>query len=324
MTHDHLAYGWINPIMGLGFALAGSFLGLTCMVNARNTPKGAGRVKWLIFAALAIGGTGIWMMHFIAMIGFTVKDSPVRYDLTITIASLVISIVSVGFGLFVVGMGDSSLKKILGGGTLTGLGVVSMHYTGMAAVNLSGTLHYNPVWVVVSVVIALVAATVALYFTTWVRGRASFITASIIMSIAVCGMHYTGMAAISVEIFNNGKNKVDGYEPLLLLIPILVLATVAIIGLIFGVLSEQEASDEETIAALENEAIEYDARLRNLVSTTSSTTNEPTPSPNSAFWEPNSYQDAPDNNLNPQSRVQRMSATARSLPLRDRLDGHGD
>lgn len=322
MTHDHLAYGWINPIMGLGFALAGSFLGLTCMVNARNTPQGAGRVKWLVFASLAIGGTGIWMMHFIAMIGFTVKDSPVRYDLAITIASLVISIVSVGLGLFVVGMGNSTLKKIFGGGVLTGLGVVSMHYTGMAAVNLSGTLHYDHVWVAVSIAIALVAATAALYFTTWVRGRGSFIMASVIMSIAVCGMHYTGMAGISVEIHNQGRNSVDGYEPLLLLIPILILATVAIIGLIFGVLGEQETSDEETIAALENEALRYDARVRNLVSTSPDSADQsPTPQ-TSAFWEPNSYQDAPDNNLNAPSRAERMGTTARALPLRSQLDRH--
>jgi NO-binding membrane sensor protein with MHYT domain len=225
--------------MGFGFALAGSFLGLTCMVLARNLPSGRARVRWLTFASLAIGGTGIWMMHFIAMIGFTVKGNNVKYDLGITALSLVMSIVSVAFGLFVVGQGKPSIAKIAIGGPLTGLGVVVMHYTGMAAVNIPGSIHYDLVWVGASVAIALVAATVALFFTTWVRGRGSLVAASVIMAIAVCGMHYTGMFSISVTL-RTDVNSVPGVDPLLLLIPILVLATAVLIGLIVGVLGEKD------------------------------------------------------------------------------------
>lgn len=259
MTHTHFAYGWINPAMGFGFALAGSFLGLTCMVQARNIAKGPRRNKWLLFGALAIGGTGIWMMHFIAMIGFTVTGSDVRYDVAITVASLLISIVSVGLGLFIVGKGDPTVLKIAIGGVITGLGVVSMHYTGMAAVNIAGTIHYDPQWVIASVVIALVAATVALFFTTWVRGRGSLAFASIVMAIAVCGMHYTGMGAVSVDLNESQTKPVDGYEPLLLLIPILILATIVLIGLIFGVLGERDDIDRAPAAKSSDTD---DARLR--------------------------------------------------------------
>lgn len=261
MTHAHFAYGWINPLMGFGFALAGSFLGLTCMVHARNIPKGKGRLKWLVFASLAIGGTGIWMMHFIAMIGFSVTGSDVRYDIAITVASLLISIVSVAFGIFVVGAGDPSVAKIAIGGPLTGLGVVTMHYTGMFAVNISGTIHYNMTWVAASAVIAIVAATVALFFTTWVRGRVSLIVAAVTMAVAVCGMHYTGMGAISVTLSNDGKDPVPGADPLLLLMPILVLATLVLISLVFGVLGGQDEDLDKLPKHLE-EAIAEDPRLR--------------------------------------------------------------
>ena len=240
MTHAHFAYGWINPVMGFGFAMAGSFLGLTCMIKARQLPKGRSRTKWLAFAALAIGVTGIWMMHFIAMIGFSVIGSNVRYDVPITTASLAISVVSVSFGLFVVGMGDPSRVKVAIGGPLTGLGVVVMHYTGMAAVNISGTITYDTTWMALSVVIAIVAATAALSFATWVRGRVALLLSSLIMAVAVCGMHYTGMMAVSVTVDTNSHTPVPGADPLLLLIPILILATVVLIGLIFGLIGGQD------------------------------------------------------------------------------------
>lgn len=236
--------------MALGFALAGSFLGLHCMIRARNTAPGRERNKWLILAALAIGGIGIWMMHFTAMIGFTVTAGVVRYDLAITAASLIISIASVAFGLFIVGSGEASIPKILLGGPLTGLGVVSMHYTGMAAVNLSGSLSYDTTWVIVSVAIAIVAATAALFFTAWVSGRGSLFVASGIMAVAVSGMHYSGMGAISVTITNRGLDPVPGVDPLLLLIPILLLATIVLIVLIAGVLGGRDETTPYTATGI--------------------------------------------------------------------------
>ncbi|GAA4906583.1 NO-binding membrane sensor protein with MHYT domain [Stackebrandtia albiflava] len=253
MTHAHFAYGWVNPLMGFGFALAGSYLGLTCMMLARRQPAGRARVRWLFLGSLAIGGTGIWMMHFIAMIGFSVTGGDVRYDLSITALSLVISIISVAFGLFVVGLGRPTVGKVLVGGPLTGMGVVAMHYTGMAAVNISGTIHYDPLWVAASVAIALVAATVALFFTTWVAGRGSLAAASLIMAAAVCGMHYTGMGAVSVEIVNRGLDRVPGVDPLILMVPILLLATVVLVTLIVGVLGGKDDA-EDAVAAVTRRA----------------------------------------------------------------------
>ncbi|CAM3517302.1 MHYT domain-containing protein [Stackebrandtia soli] len=277
MTHvAHFTYGWVNPFMGFGFALAGSFLGLTCMVHARRLESGRDRVRWLGFASLAIGGTGIWMMHFIAMIGFTVSDGEVRYDLDVTILSLAISILSVAFGVFVVGLGRPSTSKVLIGGPLTGLGVVSMHYTGMAAVNIAGTLHYDPIWVAASIAIAVIAATVALFFTIWVDTRRSHVFAALTMAIAVCGMHYTGMGAVKVTMDPDQQRAVTGVDPLLLLIPILILATAALIALIIGVLTERDegprAGESGPIRAMPEKPV--DART-SMLWTDASATAEP-------------------------------------------------
>ena len=285
VTHAHFAYGWVNPLMALGFGLAGSFLGLHCMMRARDLPPGKERNKWLILASLAIGGIGIWMMHFIAMIGFSVHDSIVRYDVAITAVSLLISILSVAFGLFVVGVGDASVSKILLGGPLTGTGVVAMHYTGMAAVNLSGTLHYDTGWVIASVIIAIVAATTALFFTAWVTTRGSLLIASLTMAVAVCGMHYSGMGAISVTISNRGLDPVAGVDPLLLLIPILLLATVVLIVLIAGVLGGQD----EVLDAHRTEMGADDGKKKGGARRSSRRpepeTQEARPSTGSSFWD---------------------------------------
>src|SRR5262249_57864146 len=113
-------------------------------------------------AGVAIGGTGIWLMHFMAMIGFDVPETIVRYDVPTTVLSLVISVMIVSFGLFVVGMGRPAVWKVLVGGPVTGIGVAVMHYTGMTAIRMGGTMAFDQRTVVLSVVIAVVAAIVAL------------------------------------------------------------------------------------------------------------------------------------------------------------------
>ena len=85
------------------------------------------------------------------------------------------------------------------GGVIVGIGVASMHYLGMAAMIMPDTMSYNPVLLALSVVIAVVAGTVALWIGTWVRGIGATIGASLIMGVAVSGMHYTGMAAMHVH-----------------------------------------------------------------------------------------------------------------------------
>jgi NO-binding membrane sensor protein with MHYT domain len=156
--------------------------------------------RWLIFAAVSIGGTGIWGMHFTGMLGVTIHGSPVRWDVILTLASLLIAVVVVGIGVFVVGYGRSGMPTLLLAGLITGCGVAAMHYTGMAAMHIQGSIEYHIPLVVLSVAIAIAAATVALWITKNVRRRSAMAVAIPIMGLAVCGMHYTGMAATSLAL----------------------------------------------------------------------------------------------------------------------------
>src|SRR5690606_26726770 len=88
-----------------------------------------------------------------------------------------------------------SWARLLLGGVLTGLGVAGMHYMGMAAMRMPAVTHYDMGFVALSVLIAIVAATVALWLAFNLRGWAQMLGSALVMGVAVCGMHYTGMYA---------------------------------------------------------------------------------------------------------------------------------
>src|SRR3984957_19356891 len=163
MIHvNNFTNGALNPLLAYVLSAMGCFLGLRCTTRARAY-QGAARARWLTAGALAIGSTGIWVMHFIAMLGFTIPGQSIRYNVPITILSMVIAVVVVGIGTFIVGFSQAGTRPLLLGGLIIGLGVASMHYLGMAAIRVQDSLTYSPVLVGASVVIAVIAGTAALW-----------------------------------------------------------------------------------------------------------------------------------------------------------------
>ncbi|MFG2888653.1 MHYT domain-containing protein [Streptomyces sp. NPDC048248] len=194
----HFSAGWISPVLAYAMACVGSALGLRCTVRAL-TAEGRSRRNWLLTASVAIG-SGIWTMHFIAMLGFGVTGSPIRYDVPLTLVSLLVAVLVVGAGVFTVGYSPARLRSLLLGGLGTGLGVAAMHYLGMSALRLHGKVDYDPGLVALSVGIAVAAATAALWAALRVRGATGAAIASLVMGLAVSSMHYTGMAAVRLEL----------------------------------------------------------------------------------------------------------------------------
>ncbi|MBU2669544.1 histidine kinase [Actinoplanes bogorensis] len=242
----HFTYGAFNPIAAFLLAFVGSFFGLLSTSRARDARTRGRRNRWLVIAAFAIGGGAIWLMHFTAMLGFEVPASPVRFDVPVTVTSLVFAVGAVGVGLLMVGHGRRSLPKVVVAGVLTGGGVLAMHYTGMRAMHMGGEIHYNVPLVAASVIIAVVAATVALWFTVSVRGYLPISGAAAIMAVAVCGMHYTGMAALSVHLDPVAPPVVEGFRPLAMIVPITLITAATIIGVALSglqAMTEEEFTD---------------------------------------------------------------------------------
>ncbi|WP_354641898.1 MHYT domain-containing protein [Kitasatospora camelliae] len=199
MDHlHHAVYGWATPAISYLAACLGALVALRATRWALLT-EGRSRRNWLVFASVSLGG-GIWTMHFIAMLGFVVSGAQIRYDLPLTLLSLAVAIVVVGVGLFTVGHSARPLRALPIGGLATGLGVAAMHYLGMAAVRLPGTITYDLFTVGASVGIAVLAATAALWAALNLRGLGLVVAAAPVMGLAVCAMHYTGMAAVSVAV----------------------------------------------------------------------------------------------------------------------------
>jgi NO-binding membrane sensor protein with MHYT domain len=195
LTIHNFTYGLLTPALGYVMSCLGAFLGLRCATRAR-AHQGAARARWLLLAGVSIGTEGIWVMHFIAMLGFTIPGETIRYNVPITILSMLIAVVIVCVGLLIVGFGGQGYRPLLVAGVITGLGVASMHYVGMAAMRMPGKVTYNPGLFVLSVLIAVVAAIAALWAALRLRGVMATLGAALIMGVGVSGMHYTGMAAM--------------------------------------------------------------------------------------------------------------------------------
>jgi len=153
---------------------------------------------WLIGGGCAMG-LGIWSMHFIGMLAFHLPI-PVGYDLAITLYSLAVSVGASAYALWLVSRAELPWSRLCAGAVLMGLGIAAMHYLGMAALEMQPGIDYDPLWFAASVLIAIGAAGAALWiaFRLRLEQRRPFVLrglASLVMGLAIVGMHYTGMAA---------------------------------------------------------------------------------------------------------------------------------
>ncbi len=221
---NQFSHGILNPGLGCLMSCLGSFLGLRCLTRARAC-TGRNRALWLLVASVAIGGTGIWVTHVVAMLGYTIPGQQILYNVPMTVISLGVAIGVVAAGLFIAGLPRGGLGAVLGGGVVMGTGIAAMHYFGMAAVSMHGTVQYNLRLVGISVLIAIMTCAAALAAGLRGRGVWSSLGVSIVMGVAITGMHYTGMAAMRV--YAGGSGLVMPGEPSSsLLLPLLLGASV--------------------------------------------------------------------------------------------------
>ncbi|WP_445681043.1 MHYT domain-containing protein [Radicibacter daui] len=188
---------WLVALSFLVAAFA-SYVSLDMAERLRfATPRS--RPFWHAGAALALGG-GIWAMHFIGMLAFD-AGLAISFHPGLTFLSFAIAVGVVAVGLALVRQAEHpSLARLASGGAVVGLGVAAMHYTGMAAMILPGVIAYNPGLFGLSVIIAMAAATAALILAFTLERTWQRVVAAQVMAVAICGMHYTGMAALVVTI----------------------------------------------------------------------------------------------------------------------------
>ena len=148
---------------------------------------------WLAAAALTMGA-GIWSMHFVAMLAFMLP-MPVSYDVGLTVLSLVLAILGTSGSFYVISRPGAWRPRLVLSGVFMGFAILAMHYTGMAAMRGPVELSYDPLWVALSVIVAIGAATAALWLAFGTTDPGQKLAAAIVMGFAISGMHYTGMRA---------------------------------------------------------------------------------------------------------------------------------
>ncbi|MET7418393.1 MHYT domain-containing protein [Dactylosporangium sp. NPDC005555] len=246
---EHFAYGAITPALALTLSFLGCLLGVYIAARSRAS-SGGSRARWLTLSAVAIGGAGSWVPHFMALLGTDVPNSVVRYDVPITVLGFGIAVVVYCLGLYIVGFGRPSLWKVLPAGLVTGLGLAAVYSTAPLAMRLAGTVGYDPTTAAAALVASVVGATVTLWCVSSVRGNRAFVVAAAIMAVAACSTHYTVMASVRVDATPSGT-PVSGAGPLELLTPVCVLACLLLSVLAYTTVGfsvrQNTASEEELL-----------------------------------------------------------------------------
>jgi len=195
-----LSYGFYTPklvILSVLVAIFASWMGL--LIAGQAAANRAQR--WIVLGTGSLAlGTGVWAMHFIGMLAFDLCTD-VGYDPLATVLSGLPSIGASFIALWLIARERLGGWSLLAGGVVVGAGIGVMHYAGMAGMRMGLELHYDPPMFALSIVVAVVLATLAL----WVRFGLSHVTrlkewhrlllAGIVMGCAIAAMHYTGMAA---------------------------------------------------------------------------------------------------------------------------------
>ena len=185
----------------VGFSIVVAVLAsYTALDMAGRLANAQGRVArwWLLGGAVAMG-LGIWSMHFIGMLAFDLPI-PLGYDLAITLWSLAVSVGASAYALWLVSRPSLPGWRLLAGAVLMGLAIAAMHYLGMSALRMQPGIDYHPGWFIASVAVAIAASGAALWIAFRLRNERRNTLymramASLLMGIAIVGMHYTGMAA---------------------------------------------------------------------------------------------------------------------------------
>ena len=216
--------------------------------------RGLNKLGWLFLTGVATG-SGIWATHFVAMLSYS-AGVPTAYDPLVTAVSLLVAVASTTFGYFVCSQGSRLDAAI--GGALIGFGIGLMHFTGMRALIVPGTLTWDVPLVAASLAVGAAfaaASMLAFHRNQHLRG---IVTAAGLFTVAICGLHFTAMGAAVVE--SDPTIAVEGLgadAPMLALAIAVITVLVLLAGLVAALIDRQTSQDSiESIRELVDAASE--------------------------------------------------------------------
>ncbi|MCF8184854.1 MAG: PAS domain S-box protein, partial [Polynucleobacter sp.] len=202
-------------LLSVAIAIVGSLTSLAHAQRMRTSSGRAARV-WMLVGGTTLGLT-IWSMHFIGMLAF---ELPIRitYNLSLTLLSALPAIIAAMLGFHALRLPDISRSRIVVSSLTMGAGISTMHYTGMAAIDMTPPISYNSLSVAASFVVATIASLGALLM--MYRGERismpevpRFTLGGVIMGLAISGMHYTAMLGTEIMPGSVCRSDGSGIEP---------------------------------------------------------------------------------------------------------------
>lgn len=188
-------------ILSITLACFGAYVALVIAQQARDADTRPRRIAWISAGAVAMGG-GVWSMHFLGMIAYSLPVE-IRYDLELTFVSIIPGFLAGLVVLSSISRQILSKSRNAASSVLIGAGIGAMHFTGMAAMRMDASMAYDPFLFALSIAVAVVLAWLALVIRPWILKRTiswlkNWIDAvsAVIMGIAISGMHYTAMGAV--------------------------------------------------------------------------------------------------------------------------------
>jgi diguanylate cyclase (GGDEF)-like protein len=196
------SYNWVLVFASYCVAVIASYTAIYFGTRVFDL-SGRSRRFWLAAGALSLG-SGIWSMHFVGMSAYSMPmHMHMSFNATLTLLSWIPAVLASALALYVITLPKVSAKTVASSALIMGAGIFAMHYGGMYAMQMHPGIEYNTLLVILSGVIAVVASGAALVICRKVRdvppqyALAFKVLAALVMGAAICGMHYTGMAAAS-------------------------------------------------------------------------------------------------------------------------------
>ncbi|TQC50338.1 hypothetical protein EEB14_05290 [Rhodococcus sp. WS4] len=233
---QHFSMGtWIVALAAVT-AFIGVFVGIASARKAVTAPNPRQRYLWLAWGALSIGGIGAWLPHYIAMVGFEVYGSVVRYDVLWIVISFVVPVAAAAVALLTVSppptkhrMPSSTVEmgRLAGGGVLLGVGFAGMHLAIVSSLEIQGSVDFDPLFTVAAAVIGLLVGAGIMWSISALESRTLRLVASVVVAVGLVAMHYTGVFGLSVTV-DPTVARPDGLEVFSILFPVFVLGMLVV------------------------------------------------------------------------------------------------
>jgi diguanylate cyclase len=189
-----LSYNYYLIALSLIVAVQAGYVGLSL---AKQIPASFAANRRLMIAGSAITlSVGIWSMHFIGMLAL-ITVTPIDYLVLPTLLSFLVCVLVTGIAIYMASL--RSRYWLVLGALFMGLGIATMHYVGMIALHSSAHMTHDNFYVVASIMIAIAASGLALWFAFLAEARFPIVVSAIVFGLAVSGMHYTAMAGTTMH-----------------------------------------------------------------------------------------------------------------------------